>query len=73
MESESKDVSPASAPQRSRKDRPLATGTCATREELCKEVRWYYDNTSMSIEAIGKRFGVSQKVAAGALEATPVA
>lgn len=43
------------------------TGACVTREELCREVHWFYLNTSMSIEAIGRRFGVSQGTALRAM------
>jgi hypothetical protein len=58
---------PEGAPPPRRRGRRLTTGNCASREELCRQVRWYYDNTSLSIEAIGRRFGVSQGAAARAL------
>lgn len=48
--------------------RKPTTGTCATREELRREVHWYYTHTTMSIEAIGARFGISQGAANKALK-----
>lgn len=51
-----------------RRGRKLATGPFESRAELCEQVRWYYENTSMSVEAIGRRFEISQGAARKALD-----
>ena len=35
---------------------------------LLGEVKWYYNNTSLSLEKIGRRFGISYGKAAGMIE-----
>lgn len=58
---------PLTKPLKKRGRKP-ATGPFATREELCREVCWYYANTSLSIQAIGHRYGLSQGAARKALD-----
>jgi hypothetical protein len=54
-------------PVKKRRGRKPITGSCATREELLAEVLWFYEHTTTSLEAIGKRFKISASTAAKAL------
>jgi hypothetical protein len=55
----------------STRGRKPTTGPFATREELCEKVRWYYRSTGLSMEAIGKRFGISQMTVRKILHEAP--
>lgn len=48
--------------------RPKTCGSCANREELERNVHWFYSHTELSMDQIGRRFKVSQRTVCNILD-----